>query len=71
MAGRAGAVLGALIVAHAAAAQFVQQGSKLVGSGAVGLAHQGYSVAVSADGNTAVVTGYGDDAFAGAAWVYT
>ncbi|MDD5565226.1 MAG: hypothetical protein PHQ91_16040, partial [Thermoanaerobaculaceae bacterium] len=71
MARRAGAVLGTLIVAHAAAAQFAQQGSKLVGSGAVGPAHQGYSVAVSADGNTAVVTGYGDDAFAGAAWVYT
>ena len=71
MAGRAGAVLGVLIVAHAAAAQFVQQGAKLVGSGAVGPAHQGYSVAVSADGDTAIVGGYADNAFAGAAWVFT
>ncbi len=60
-----------LVLAHAAAAQFTQQGSKLVGWGAVGPAHQGYSVAVSADGNTAIVGGYGDDAFAGAAWVFT
>jgi hypothetical protein len=71
MAGHAGAILGMLVLAHAAAAQFTQQGSKLIGSGAVGAAHQGYAVAVSADGNTAVVTGYGDDSFAGAAWVFT
>ena len=71
MAGRAGAILGVLFLAHVAAAQFVQQGGKLVGSGAVGPAHQGYSVAVSADGNTAIVGGYGDTAFAGAAWVFT
>jgi hypothetical protein len=71
MARRAGAILGVLVVAHAAAAQFTQQGSKLVGSGAVGPAHQGYSVALSADGNTAITGGYGDDAFAGAAWVFT
>jgi hypothetical protein len=48
-----------------------QQGSKLVGTGAVGSAHQGQSVALSADGNTAVVGGNGDDSVAGAAWVYT
>ena len=34
-----------------------QQGSKLVGTGAVGHAHQGFSVAVSADGDTALVGG--------------
>ena len=71
MAGRAGAILGMLFLAHAAAAQFTQQGSKLVGSGAVGAAHQGYSVAVSGDSNTAIVSGYGDNSFAGAAWVFT
>ncbi|OYV98225.1 MAG: hypothetical protein B7Z68_01420 [Acidobacteria bacterium 21-70-11] len=71
MAGRAAAILGMLVLAHVAAAQFTQQGGKLVGSGAVGPAHQGYSVALSAHGNTAIVTGYGDDAFAGAAWVFT
>jgi hypothetical protein len=71
MAGRAGVILGALVVAHAAAAQYTQQGSKLVGVGAVGPAHQGYSVAVSADGNTAIVGGPYDDSGAGAAWVFT
>jgi hypothetical protein len=48
-----------------------QQGAKLVGTGAVGAAYQGCSVAVSADGNTAVVGGMGDGTFVGAAWVYT
>jgi len=48
-----------------------QQGVKLVGSGAVGTANQGYSVALSADGNTAIVGGYNDNASAGAVWVYT
>ena len=48
-----------------------QQGSKLVGTGAVGSANQGYGVAISSDGNTAIVGGYGDNNQAGAAWVYT
>jgi hypothetical protein len=48
-----------------------QQGAKLVGTGAVGNAYQGSSVALSADGITAMVGGYGDNGFAGAAWVYT
>jgi hypothetical protein len=48
-----------------------QQGAKLVGAGAVGSAYQGSSVALSADGTTAMVGGYGDNGFAGAAWVYT
>ena len=48
-----------------------QQGPKLVGSGAVGTAVQGYSVALSADGNTAIVGGYGDSGSAGATWVFT
>lgn len=47
-----------------------QQGNKLVGTGAVGKAQQGSSVALSADGNTAIVGGAGDDSFTGAAWVY-
>ncbi len=67
----AAVLLGMLLVAHSAAAQFAQQGSKLVGTGAVGPAHQGYSVAIAADGNTAIVSGYGDDSYVGAAWVYT
>jgi hypothetical protein len=49
---------------------WTQQGSKLVGTGAAGLAEQGYSVALSGDGNTAVVGGLSDDNGIGAAWVY-
>jgi hypothetical protein len=67
----AGAVLGMLALAHAAAAQFTQQGSKLVGSDAAGGAAQGESVAISADGNTAIVGGPNDNSNAGAAWVFT
>jgi uncharacterized repeat protein (TIGR01451 family) len=48
-----------------------QQGNKLVGSGAVGNAEQGNSVAISADGNTAIVGGYFDNDDAGAAWIWT
>jgi hypothetical protein len=48
-----------------------QQGSKLVGTDAVGGAYQGWSVALSADGNTAMVGGPGDNYFTGAAWVFT
>jgi hypothetical protein len=48
-----------------------QQGSKLVGTGAVGGAAQGISVALSADGNTAIVGGTYDSSGIGAAWVFT
>ena len=54
-----------------ALAQFSQQGSKLVGTGAVGPAEQGWSVALSADGNTAIVGGLADNRTTGAAWVFT
>jgi PKD repeat protein len=50
---------------------WTQQGSKLVGAGAVGAAGQGSSVALSADGATAIVGGPGDNSQAGAAWVFT
>jgi hypothetical protein len=48
-----------------------QQGGKIVGTGAVGIAYQGTSVALSADGNTAIVGGEGDNSYAGATWVFT
>jgi hypothetical protein len=48
-----------------------QQGSKLVGIGAVGAARQGWSVALSADGNTAIVGGPNDNGYLGASWVFT
>src|SRR5262249_11039412 len=75
---------------HAGAASFftrggggawTQQGTKLVGSDAMGSACQGMSVALSADGNSAIVGGPGDNrrdrsvpfggGAAGAAWVFT
>ena len=54
-----------------AIAQFTEQGPKLVGTGAVGFPLQGYAVALSADGNTALVGGYADNGGAGAVWVFT
>src|SRR5262249_14207523 len=49
---------------------FSQQGNKLVGTGASGIVQQGISVALSADGKTAIVGGPGDNSSAGAAWVF-
>jgi hypothetical protein len=60
-----------VFLAHSAQAQITQQGSKLVGAAAVGAARQAHSVAISADGATAIVGGWGDNSNAGAAWVYT
>jgi len=54
-----------------ALAQFSQQGPKLVGTGAVGTASQGDAVALSADGNTAIVGGPFDNGESGAVWVWT
>ena len=50
---------------------WTQQGEKLVGTGAAGNASQGMSVALSADGNTAIVGGGSDNSRTGAAWVFT
>ena len=54
---------------------WTQQGSKLVGTGADGNAEQGNSVALSSDGNTAILGGPYDDSISvsaniGAAWVF-
>ena len=48
-----------------------QQGAKLVGTGFSGASVQGYSVSLSADGNTAIVGGYTDNSSRGAAWIFT
>jgi hypothetical protein len=61
---------GAAWVFNRSAGVWTQQGAKLVGTGAVGNAQQGYSVALSADGNTAIVGGFGDNSNQGAAWVF-
>ncbi len=50
---------------------WTQQGKKLIGTGAVGNARQGMSVALSTDGNTAIVGGWSDNSKTGAAWVFT
>jgi len=52
-------------------AAWVQQGPKVVGTGASGVANQGSSVAISADGNTIIVGGESDSSETGAAWVFT
>jgi hypothetical protein len=67
-------IVGAMLTSSTPAfAQFVQQGSKLVGSGSVNSPRQGSDVAISSDGNTAIVGGWDDD-FAGAGgavWFFT
>lgn len=50
--------------------QLSQQGPKLVGTGAIGAAQQGASVVLSADGNTTIFGGPGDNNAQGAGWVY-
>ncbi len=50
---------------------FLQEGEKLTGSGESGLGEFGESVALSSDGNTALIGGSGDHDFVGAAWVFT
>lgn len=54
-------------------AQFAQQGNKLVGSGSQGGSgiYQGQSVALSSDGNTAMVGGNMDNDGQGAVWLFT
>ena len=47
-----------------------QQGSALTGSGVSSFANQGYSVALSSDGNTALIGGPFDHDAVGAAWVF-
>ncbi|MGB7259764.1 MAG: hypothetical protein WBD48_16950, partial [Pseudolabrys sp.] len=62
---------GAWVFVRDSNGNWTQQGGRLFGSGASGDAQQGYSVALSADGNTAIVGGSGDNSNVGAAWVYT
>src|SRR5438270_13756683 len=55
--------------AFAGSLRFNQQGPKLLGLGMVDSAKFGSSVALSADGNTAILGGP-DDGSTGAAWVF-
>src|SRR5262245_18127123 len=63
--------VGAVWVFTRSGGTWSQQGAKLVGTGAAGNAKQGYSVALSADGNTAIVGGSADNSSLGAAWLFT
>ncbi|HLJ44664.1 MAG TPA: hypothetical protein VKU01_01565 [Bryobacteraceae bacterium] len=49
---------------------WTQQGPELVGSSAIGAAAQGFSVAISRDGQTILIGGPNDNNGAGAAWVF-
>lgn len=50
---------------------WTQQGGALFGANAVGAANEGYSVALSADGNTAVIGASNDNSYVGASWVFS
>jgi hypothetical protein len=50
---------------------WTQQGEKLTGGGETGSAWFGYTVALSADGKTALIGGWLDSNWTGAAWVFT
>jgi hypothetical protein len=62
--------IGAVWVFTRSGSTWTQQGSKLVGTGAVGAAEQGFSAALSSDGNT-LIEGGPNNSNAGAAWVFT
>jgi hypothetical protein len=63
--------LGAAWVFTRSGATWEQQGPKLTGGGEIGQGHLGFSVALSADGNTALIGGLADSNSIGAAWVFT
>ncbi len=62
--------LGAVWVWKRVLGSWTRDGAKLVGTGYAGLAAQGTSVAVSADGNTLAVGGANDNGGAGAVWLW-
>src|SRR5262249_55847023 len=66
-----GLCAGLLASSQGAVADFTQQGNKLVGTGAAVPSERGYSVALSADGNTAIMGARADNGNVGAAWVFT
>src|ERR1043166_1584668 len=60
-----------LLVSSPSFAQFAQQGQKLVASDFTGVDEQGISVAISSDGNTAIVGAPSAAGGVGGAWVWT
>lgn len=67
----ASAVGAAAVFVRDSSGNWTQQGGNLVGSGSATNAEQGMSVALSGDGNTALVGGPNDNGYIGAAWVFT
>jgi lysophospholipase L1-like esterase len=63
--------VGAAWVFTRSGSTWTQQGSKLTGGGEIGAGAFGYSVALSSDGNTALIGGVSDSNQVGAAWVFT
>jgi hypothetical protein len=63
--------VGAAWVFRRSGSTWTQQGSKLTGSGEIGAGAFGVSVALSTDGNTALIGGELDNESVGAAWVFT
>jgi hypothetical protein len=61
---------GAAWVFHRSGSTWTQQGRKLTGSGEIGAGELGWSVALSADGSTALVGGEIDNSRRGAAWLF-
>ena len=64
-------IVGAAWVFTNSGGTWTQQGSQLTASDETGEGAFGYSVALSADGNTALIGGPSDNSFVGAAWVFT
>ncbi|KZL17217.1 hypothetical protein PsAD2_03204 [Pseudovibrio axinellae] len=62
---------GAIWIFIKAGDSWVQQGPKLTGTYGSGAPELGTSVAISADGNTVIAGGSGDNGLVGAAWVFT
>ena len=62
---------GAALIFTRSGNTWTQQGLRLLGTGYIGNSGQGVSVAISADGNTVLIGGNGDNSGQGAAWVFT
>jgi hypothetical protein len=62
---------GAVWVWTRSAGTWTAQGSKMVGTGGTATGQQGWSVSLSYDGNTAAVGANADNAWVGAAWIWT
>jgi hypothetical protein len=62
---------GAAFIFTGSGSNWTQQGGRLTGTSEVGEANFGWSVALSGEGNTALISGGDDAGHTGAAWVFT